>query len=108
MTGTKDNFEAYRKSMQCGRREGGGMTPWLLAIQAISQTPAAFAVGARCTEGRRPWTPEEDAVLVRRLKERATHTEIAEELDRPPSSIGSRINTLRIRRHGAPEDQPKG
>lgn len=82
------------------------MTPWKLAMQAISQAPAAFYVGARCAEGRRQWTPEEDAVLVRRLKERATHTEIAEELDRPLSSIRSRINTLRIKRLGASRRKP--
>lgn len=55
----------------------------------------------RSPDGPRPWTTAEDAVLVERVHAGVKPTAIAEELERAPSSINSRINTLGIEKYDA-------
>jgi hypothetical protein len=46
--------------------------------------------------GRRPWSRSEDVALIERLEAGDSHSEIAEDLGRPVTSIRSRIITLGI------------
>ncbi len=96
------------------------MSPWTLAINNLANLPAPPAAEApqpkrerkaepkqkhscpHCGQAmpsapkRRKWTPEEDKELRQLLKDGLPYHDIARALKRPDSSIGSRMETLRI------------
>lgn len=97
-------------SIAIGNIEGSNPPPVVFeqadaAAPAVEQKPAPperptcphCGAPMKLPNGPKPWAREEDAALIDMLRAGKPRRTIAEALDRPPSSVGSRINTLELR-----------